>query len=189
MAGEVLLILGLVLLVVVLLILGWILGTYNRIIRLENRIDNSWGQIDVQLRRRMDLIPNLVETVKGYAAHEKGIFENVAKARAAMMGAQTPGEKMAADNVLTSTLKTLFAVAENYPQLKANTNFLQLQDELTHTENNVAFARQHYNDSVTDYNNVIQTFPGIIFANMFNKQRRPVIEAPAAAREAPKVSF
>jgi LemA protein len=175
--------------ILLLAILGWILGTYNRIIRLENRIDNSWGQIDVQLRRRADLIPNLVETVKGYAAHEKGIFESVAKARAAMLGAKTPGEKMQADNMLTSTLKTLFAVAESYPQLKANTNFLQLQDELSHTENNVAFARQHYNDAVTDYNNVIETFPGIIFARMFEKRERPVLEAPAAAREVPKVSF
>jgi LemA protein len=188
MAGE-LLILGIVVLVVLLLIAAWILGTYNRIIRLENRIDNSWGQIDVQLRRRGELIPNLVETVKGYASHERSVFENVSKARAALMGATTPDQKMAADNMLTGTLKTLFAVAEAYPQLKANANFQQLQDELTHTENNVAFARQHYNDSVTDYNNTIETFPGIIFANMFNKKERPMLEAPAATREVPKVSF
>ena len=180
---------GLLVLLLLALIVAWILGTYNRIIRLENRIDNSWGQIDVQLRRRGDLIPNLVETVKGYAAHEKGVFENVSKARASMLGATTPQDKLAADNVLTGTLKTLFAVAEAYPELKANTNFLQLQDELTHTENNVSFARQHYNDSVTDYNNVVQTFPGILWASLFHKQRRPVLETPAAAREVPKVSF
>jgi LemA protein len=184
---------GLIVGVLVLLILAfvalWILGAYNRIIRLENQIDNSWGQIDVQLRRRADLIPNLVETVKGYAAHEKTVLEDVTKARSAVMGATTPEQKMQADNMLTGTLKTLFAVAENYPQLKANENFLRLQEELTHTENNVAFARQHYNDSVTDYNNVVKTFPGVVWANMFNKHARPVLEAPAAAREVPKVSF
>jgi LemA protein len=178
------------LIVVVLLVLGaWVLGSYNRIIRLENQIDNSWGQIDVQLRRRGELIPNLVETVKGYAAHEKGVFESVSKARSAMMSAMTPDQKMAADNQLTSTLKSLFAVAEAYPELKANTNFLQLQDELSHTENNIAFARQHYNDTVTDFNNVILTFPGSIFAGMMHKQRRPVLETPAATRDVPKVSF
>jgi LemA protein len=176
-------------LVIILALAAWILGTYNRIIRLENRIDNAWGQIDVQLRRRADLIPNLVETVKGYAAHEKSVFENVTKARAALMGATSPEGRMAADNMLTSTLKTLFAVAENYPQLKANTNFLQLQDELTHTENTVAFARQHYNDAVTDYNNTVETVPGVIYARAFDKKERPVLEAPPAAREVPKVSF
>ena len=188
MAGAEIVALLLVLLIVVILA-AWVLGTYNRIIRLENQIKNAWGQIDVQLRRRGDLIPNLVETVKGYAAHEKGVFESVSKARAAMLGAKTPEDRMAADNMLSGTLKTLFAVAENYPQLKANTNFLQLQDELSHTENNVAFSRQHYNDTVTTYNITIETFPGIIFASMFEKQSKPVLEAPAATREVPKVQF
>lgn len=172
-----------------LLILAWVLATYNKIIRLENRIDNSWGQIDVQLRRRGELIPNLVEAVKGYAKHEKEIFQRIADARAAMLGARTPEDKMHADNMLTSTLKSLFAVAEAYPDLKANTNFLQLQDELSHTENKVAFARQHYNDSITEYNNAIETFPGNVFASMFNKKERPVLETPAATREVPKVAF
>lgn len=187
--GATELVLILLLVGIPLLILAWILATYNRIIRLENRIDNSWGQIDVQLRRRGELIPNLVETVKGYAKHEKEVFQRIADARAAMLSARTPEDKMHADNMLAGTLKTLFAVAEAYPELKANTNFLQLQDELTHTENKVAFARQHYNDSVTDYNNVIETFPGIIFAKMFDKKERPVLEAPAATREVPKVAF
>lgn len=188
MALADLVILGLVLLVP-LLIVAWILATYNRVIRLENRIDNSWAQIDVQLRRRGELIPNLVETVKGYAKHEREVLENVTKARAALLGATTPDQKMAADNMLTGTLKTLFAVSEAYPELKANTNFLQLQDELTSTENKVAFARQHYNDSVLAFNNTIETFPGLIFGRMFNKKERPMLEAPAATREVPKVSF
>lgn len=183
------LVVSVLVLLIVLVIAAWILATYNRIVRLENRIDNAWGQIDVQLRRRGELIPNLVETVKGYAKHEREVFEKVSQARAAMLGAKGPAEAMAADNMLTGALKTLFAVAEAYPELKANTNFLQLQDELSHTENKVAFARQHYNDAVTDYNNTVETFPGIIFGAMFNKRERPVLEAPAAAREVPKVSF
>jgi LemA protein len=166
-----------------------VLSTYNRIVRLENRIDNAWGQIDVQLRRRGELLPNLVETVKGYAKHEKELFERIAQARAQMLGGGSPKERMAGENMLEGALKTLFAVAEAYPELKANTNFLQLQDELTHTENKVAFSRQHYNDSVTAYNDAIETFPGVVFAAMFNKKERPVLEAPPATREVPKVQF
>ena len=174
-------------LVVVLLL--WVVLTYNKIVRLENAIDNAWGQIDVQLRRRADLIPNLVETVKGYAAHEKGVLEGVTQARAALMGARSPTEANEADNMLTAALGKLFAVAEAYPDLKANTNFLQLQDELTHTENKVSFARQYYNDSVLRFNNTVEAIPGNVIANMMGKKERPMLEIPPAAREVPRVSF
>lgn len=138
-----------VLIVVVILLTFW--GIYNRIIRAENRIDNAWAQIDVQMKRRADLIPNLMETVRGYMKHERGTMESVTNARAAIMSAKTPAEANDANNILTGALKTLFAVAENYPDLKANQNFLQLQDELTHTEDKIAYSRQHYNDSVLNY--------------------------------------
>ena len=134
---------GIIVIIIVVLFLLIFWGYYNRIIRMENRIDNSWAQIDVQLRRRADLIPNLMETVKGYMKHEKEVLENVTKARSALMTAKTPQENIDADNILTGALKSLFAVAENYPDLKANQNFLQLQDELTHTEDKIAYSRQH----------------------------------------------
>lgn len=176
-------------LVVVVLILLWIVATYNRIIRLENGIENAWGQIDVQLKRRADLIPNLVETVKGYASHEKGVLEAVTQARAGLMNAQTPAEANAADNMLTQALGKLFAVAEAYPDLKANQNFLQLQDELTHTENKVSFARQYYNDTVLAFNNAIRTFPGLLFASAMGRVKKVMLEIPAENRELPKVKF
>ena len=181
-------ILGIIGLVVLIFVL-WLIGFYNRIIRLENRIDNSWAQIDVQLKRRADLIPNLMETVRGYMKHERDTLENVTKARAALMSAKTPQESMTADNMLTGTLKTLFAVAENYPDLKANQNFLQLQDELTHTEDKIAYSRQHFNDSVLSYNNTIETFPGNIFARRMGKKEKQMLQIPEASREVPKVSF
>src|SRR4030042_6977447 len=156
-------IIGIVVIVLVILLLVF-LGYYNNIIRYENRIDNSWAQIDVQLKRRADLIPNLMETVRGDMKHERDTLENVTKARAALMSAKTPQESINADNMLTGTLKTLFAVAESYPDLKANQNFMQLQDELTHTEDKIAYSRQHFNDSVLTFNNIIETFPGNIFA-------------------------
>ncbi|MCJ7570911.1 MAG: LemA family protein, partial [Candidatus Thermoplasmatota archaeon] len=134
-------------LVVILGIILWILSYFNRIIKSENRIDNSWAQIDVQLKRRADLIPNLMETVKGYMKHERETLESVTKARAGIMNAKTPQDSIIADNQLTGALKTLFAVAESYPDLKANQNFLNLQDELTHTEDKISYSRQHYNDS------------------------------------------
>ncbi|MCD6237696.1 MAG: LemA family protein [Thermoplasmata archaeon] len=162
---------------------------YNKIVRLENRIDNSWAQIDVQLKRRADLIPNLIETVKGYMKHEKSVLENVTKARSALLNAKTPQENMDANNMLTGALKTLFAVAENYPNLKANENFLQLQDELTHTEDKIAYARQHYNDSVLTFNNTIETFPGVFFARMMGKKEKEMLQIPEESREVPKVSF
>lgn len=180
---------GLIILVIIILIIAIFLSYYNRIIRLENRIDNAWAQIDVQLKRRADLIPNLIETVKGYMKHEKETLENVTNARSALMKAKTPQENIDADNMLTGALKSLFAVAENYPDLKANQNFLQLQDELTHTEDKIAYARQHFNDSVLSYNNTIETFPGIIFARRMGKKEREMLQIPEESKEVPKVSF
>ncbi|MFV2041109.1 MAG: LemA family protein, partial [Candidatus Hydrothermarchaeales archaeon] len=151
-------------LVILLILVAAILvvGVYNSLIRLRNRVENAWAQIEVQLKRRNDLIPNLVETVKGYAKHEKGVFENVTKARAAVMSAGGVPEKAEASNFLSSTLKSLFAVAENYPELKANQNFIGLQDELSKTEDKIAYARQFYNDITTRYNIRIQTVPSNI---------------------------
>lgn len=181
-------IIGIIVLILVIVLLVF-LSYYNKIIRLENRIDNSWAQIDVQLKRRTDLIPNLMETVKGYMKHEKEVLENVTKARSALMGAKSPQENIDADNMLTGALKSLFAVSENYPDLKANQNFLNLQDELTHTEDKIAYSRQHYNDTVLSFNNTIETFPGIIFAKRMGKKEREMLQIPEADRELPKVSF
>ena len=181
-------IIGIIVLILVIVLLVF-LSYYNKIIRLENRIDNSWAQIDVQLKRRADLIPNLMETVKGYMKHEKEVLENVTKARSALMGAKSPQENIDADNMLTGALKSLFAVSENYPDLKANQNFLNLQDELTHTEDKIAYSRQHYNDTVLSFNNTIETFPGIIFAKRMDKKERDMLQIPEADRELPKVSF
>ena len=175
-------------LVVVLIVT--VIGLYNRFVTLRNRIDNAWHQIDVQLRRRYDLIPNLVETVKGYAAHERGTFEAVTQARAAAMSAKTVKEQAQAENMLTGALKTLFAVAEAYPELKANQNFLALQEELTGTEGRIAYARQFYNDEVMQFNTAIQRFPGNIIASMFTFQPREYFEIEQAeAREPVKVKF
>jgi len=178
-----------ILAVIGLFILLWFFSYYNRVIRYENRIDNAWAQIDVQLKRRADLIPNLMETVKGYMNHERQTLEAVTKARSAVMTAKSPQESINADNMLTGALKTLFAVSESYPDLKANQNFLQLQDELTHTEEKIAYSRQHFNDSVLMFNNTIETFPGNIFANMMGKKERQMLQIPEASREVPKVSF
>jgi len=182
-----LIILLIVLIVIILLLVFW--GIYNRIIRYENRIDNAWAQIDVQLKRRADLIPNLMETVKGYMKHERQTMESVTNARAAIMSAKTPQEANNANNMLTGALKTLFAVAENYPDLKASQNFLSLQDELTHTEEKIAYSRQHFNDSVLSYNNAIETFPGNFFARWMGRKTREMLQIPEASREVPKVSF
>ena len=180
---------GIILLIIILFFVFVFFGYYNRIIRLENRIDNSWAQIDVQLRRRADLIPNLMETVKGYMTHEREVLENVTKARSALMSAKTPQENINADNMLTGALKSLFAVAENYPNLKANENFLNLQDELSNTENKIAYSRQHFNDSVLAFNNIVETIPGKWFAGMMNKKTREMLQIPEAAREVPQVKF
>ena len=184
-----LLIIGAVILIIVIAFVLIYWGFYNRIIRLENRIDNSWAQIDVQLRRRADLIPNLMETVKGYMKHEKEVLENVTKARSALLNAQTPQENIDADNMLTGALKSLFAVSENYPDLKANQNFLNLQDELVHTEDKIAYSRQHFNDSVLVFNNIIETIPGKWFAGRMGKKTREMLQIPAESREVPKVTF
>jgi LemA protein len=174
----------------VVVVLFALVAYYNRFVTLRNRIDNAWHQIDVQLRRRYDLIPNLVETVKGYAAHERGTFEAVTAARTAAMSAKTVGEQAQAENMLAGTLKTLFAVSEAYPELKANQNFLALQEELTGTEGKIAYARQFYNDMVYELNNAIQRFPGNIVAGMFGIQPKEYFEVgEAAAREPVKVKF
>ncbi len=179
--------LGLGVLVVVAVLA--VIGLYNRLIVLRNRVDNAWAQIEVQLKRRYDLIPNLVETVKGYASHESGTFEAVTQARNVAMSAQGPEQQAAAENMLTGTLKTLFAVAEAYPDLKANQNFMQLQEELTGTESKIAYARQFYNDSVMSFNTAIQSFPANLLAGIFGFVARQYFDAEPAADVAPKVSF
>src|ERR687895_420795 len=163
---------------------------YNRFVRLRNRVDNAWAQIEVQLERRWDLIPNLVETVKGYAAHERETFENVTRARTAAQQAQTPAESAQAEGFLGQMLGRLFAVAEAYPELQADENFRQLQDELAETENRIAVSRQVYNDTVLTFNNAIQTVPGVFFAGFFGFAKRDFFEAEEGARrEPPRVSF
>ena len=174
--------------VVILLVLILVVS-YNRFIVLRNRIDNAWAQIDVQLKRRYDLIPNLVETVKGYAKHEKKVFTEVTAARTALMQAKTPGQKAKANNMLTETLKSLFAVAEAYPKLEASENFKMLQEELSGTESKIAYARQAYNDSVLSYNNGIQMFPGSVIAGIFNFHLREFFKSEGIEREAVKVGF
>ena len=175
--------------VVVIAIICAIAGIYNNMVTLRNRIDNAWQNIDTQLQRRNDLIPNLVETVKGYAAHEKEALAAVTNARNNAVAATTPEDKMAADGMLTGALRQLFALAEAYPDLKANTNFIQLQTSLEDTENKVSYARQSYNDCVLNYNNAIQTFPGVIFAGIFQFKERSGFEAEEAARAVPEVKF
>jgi LemA protein len=180
------------LLIVVLLVilLLWVAGLYNSLVRLRNQVENAWAQIDVQLKRRIDLIPNLVETVRGYAKHERETLENVTKARNMAMGAKTVGERAEAENFLSSTLKSLFAVSEAYPDLKANQNFTQLQEELTSTENKISFSRQFYNDSVMTFNTRIEIFPVNIIAGIFNFTRREFFEVKSEAeRAAPQVKF
>ena len=175
--------------VVVVLFLLYVVLTYNRLVRTRNRIDNAYSQIDVQLKRRYDLIPNLVETVKGYAAHERQTLESVTQARANAINAQGPAQQAEAENVLSGALKSLFAVAEAYPDLKANQNFLSLQEELTSTEDRVAYARQFYNDSVLSYNNKLQTFPRNVIAGMFNFEKREYFEGEPEATGPVRVEF
>lgn len=166
-----------------------VIALYNNLVQLRNRVDNAWAQIDVQLQRRLDLIPNLVETVKGYAAHESGTLQKVTEARSAVAHAATPEQKMAADNVLTDTLKSLFAISEAYPDLKANQNFQQLQSEITATEDKISYMRQSYNDVVMKFNNAIETFPGMLVAGPFGFKKKESFDANAAAAGAPVVSF
>jgi LemA protein len=181
---------ALIVVIVVVVVIGLLLMTmYNRLVRLRNRIENAWAQIDVQLQRRYDLIPNLVETVKGYAAHEKGVLEGVTQARAAALNAQGPADKAAADNIVTGALKSLFAVSEAYPDLKANQNFLALQEELSGTEGKVAYARQFYNDTVRGYNTSLQSFPTNLIANQFGFKPREYYEAGDESRGPVQVKF
>ena len=186
------LIIGIILWLVIIVVffIAIYIGYYNRIIRLENRIDNSWAQIDVQLKRRHDLIPNLVETAKGYMKHERETFESITNARAAAMGAKNVADASKAEGALGEALSKFLLVVENYPDLKANQNFLALQEELTSTENKISFARQNYNDQVLFFNNKIQMFPSNMVANTFNFTKRDFFEIEnAEEREVPKVSF
>ncbi len=179
-----------VILAVLVLIVLAVISVYNSLIRLRNQVDNAWSQIDVQLKRRHDLIPNLVETAKGYMKHERETFEAITNARSAAMGARTVAESAKAEGQLADALSRFMLVVENYPDLKANQNFLALQEELTGTENRIAFARQNYNDQVLFYNNRIQMFPSNVVAGMFAFAKRDFFEVQTAAeREAPKVSF
>ncbi len=172
------------------LVILWWVGVYNMLIRLRNRVREAWAQIDVQLKRRYDLIPNLVNTVKGYAKHEKELFENVTKARANAIAAGSVGQQAQAENMLTGALRSIFAVAENYPDLKANQNFLSLQEELSSTENKISFARQHYNESVRTFNTRIQMVPNNVVAGMANFKEEEMFEIEDVShREAPKVEF
>ena len=162
---------------------------YNGLVSRKNRVDGAWSQIDVQLKRRHDLIPNLVETVKGYAAHERGTFEAVTNARANAINAQGPAQQAQAENALSGAFKSLFAVAEAYPDLKANQNFLNLQEEITSSEDRIAYARQFYNDSVMKYDNKIQSIPSNIIAGMFGFTSREYFKAEEGATEVPRVQF
>ena len=175
--------------ILVLLVL-FVVGIYNALVRLRNQVDNAWSQIDVQLKRRHDLIPNLVETAKGYMKHERGTFEAITEARSKAMGANNVSEASKAEGALGEALSKFMLVVENYPELKANQNFLAVQEELTGTENKISFARQSYNDQVLFFNNKIQMFPSNIIANMFNFTKRDFFEIEVEAeREVPKVSF
>jgi len=171
--------------IVVLILVGY----YNRFVSLENRIANSLSQIDVQLKRRSDLIPNLIETVKGFAKHEKSIMTEVTEARKSLVSAKNLNSKMKADGVLENALGKLFAIAENYPNLKADTNFLELQKELSSTEDRVAYSRQNYNDSILSYNNLHQKFPGIMFAKLFGKKMKDYLTIAEAERKNISVKF
>ncbi|MBQ6813758.1 MAG: LemA family protein [Methanobrevibacter sp.] len=178
-----------ILIAVIIIIIVAIVALYNGLVKARNKVKNAWAQIDVQLNRRSDLIPNLVETVKGYAEHEKTVFDDVTSARAGLMNANGVKEISEANNHLSNTLKTLFAVAENYPDLKANENFKELQSQLSETEDKIAYSRQFYNDTVMMYNNKCQTFPSSIFAGMFGFKEADFFEAAGEARTVPKVEF
>jgi len=167
----------------------WLLTTYNSLVTLRNRVREAWSQIDVQLKRRSSLIPNLVETVKGYAKHEKEVFENVTKARSALMGAGNPHEAADANNMLTGALKSLFAVAEAYPELKASENFKQLQEEISDTETKVAASRQFYNTNVLDYNNTTEMMPTALIANMFGFTKSEFFQATEEEKKDVEVKF
>src|SRR5579884_1113879 len=180
---------GIMILVIIVVVIGFLIALYNSLVQLRVRADSAWSDIDVQLKRRHDLIPKLVETVKGYAAHEKSTFEDIAKYRSMAMQATTPADRAQAENQLTGALKSLFAVAENYPQLKANEEFTQLQASLNQTEDTIQNARRYYNAVVRDLNTRIQSFPTNILAGMFGFQQRQFFETDAADREPVAVKF
>jgi LemA protein len=175
--------------IVAVVIVAWFVGTYNRLVRLRNQIKNAWHQIEVQLKRRYDLIPNLVEVVKDYMAYEQETLTRVVAARGAAIQAKGTAEQAKAENVLTESLKSLFAVVENYPDLKANQNVAALQEELTGTENKISFARQYYNDSVMSFNNMIQSIPSNVIASVFNFQPSEYFEAGEEAKAVPKADL
>lgn len=178
-----------IILIILVVVAGLALVIFNRIITLQNMVKNAWAQIDVQLQRRNDLIPNLVDTVKGYAAHEKELFADIARSRAAMMNATDPEHGAEAANQVTSALGRLFAVAEAYPDLKANTNFLQMQQDLNEIEGKIAYARQFFNDAVFQFNTYIQTIPGLLLAGPMGKTPHTFLEAEEQARTAPQTTF
>jgi LemA protein len=179
-----------IVIIVAVVVVGFLVITYNGLVRARNQVENAWSQIDVQLKRRLDLVPNLVETVKGYAAHERETLDAVVRARSSAMAApDTPAAQAEADNMLSGALRQLFALSESYPDLKANQNFLALQEELTATEGRVAYARQFYNDSVLTYDNKLESFPTVIVAKAFNFEAEEYFEADEPARVAPTVEF
>ena len=179
-----------IILFVVLALILWLIGVFNALVKIKNRVKEAWADIDVQLKRRYNLIPNLMETVKGYASHEKGVFEKVTQARAQAMSAQNVEEKAKAENMLSNTLKSLFAVSENYPDLKASQNFLELQRELRDTEDKIQAARRFYNTNVRDLNIKRESFPSSIVAQMFNFKKMDLFELEEVReREVPKVNF
>lgn len=180
---------GVILLVVVVVLAIALVGMYNGLVTLKNRVDEAWSDISVQLKRRYDLIPNLISTVKGYASHEKEVFEKVTEARTKAMNAGNAGEKAEAENMLSGTLKSLFAVSENYPELKANQNFLELQRELTDTEDKIMASRRFYNGNVRDFNTKIEVFPTNLIAGMLNFTKREFFEAADSEKENVKVAF
>ena len=182
-------IIGIIIGAIVLILVIWFFATYNKLISLRNKKDDQWSQIEVQLKRRADLIPNVVETVKGYAKHEKGTFEEVIKARNTYVSAKTPEEEMKASGAVTEALSKLFALSENYPELKANQNFLSLQNDLKDTEDKISYARQFYNDSVLTYNNKVEMVPSNIVANMTGFKKASFFETDEKDKEVPKVSF
>jgi LemA protein len=181
----------LIVVIAIVVIIGlWAMTTYNRLVKLKNLKEEGWSGMDVQLKRRFDLIPNLVETVKGYAAHEKETLENVTMARSAVASAGSdPAARMQAENMLTGTLRSLFAVAENYPQLKANENFLQLQQQLASLEDDIQMARRYYNGTVRNFNTMIQGFPAVLIARQMGFSEAPFFEADEGSRQAPAVNF
>lgn len=181
-------VIGIIVAVLVLLVL-YVVGTYNGLVKLRNRVKDQWSQIEVQLKRRFDLIPNIVETVKGYAKHESETLKGVIEARNKFTVASTPEQEMEANNQLTGAIRQLFALSESYPDLKADSSFLKLQETLEDTENKISTTRQFYNDTVLTLNNKVEMFPSNIIANMFGFKKEAFFEAPAEAKEAPKVEF